>query len=533
MKRIILAALAATLMLPSILQAQTPGPVTPGEAGTIIGSGLGKMSAGEVGSGLLRWLGDIMGMEIGTIMIDNVNYSKLTLTPEIRIGRLKLGLYLPVIYTSNIFDPTDWYHPEGNDEWSFGSGYWQTDPYTAALDALSDTALKIKYLEYGEQLVDPFFVKVGNLDSLTIGHGLLMRNYRNNTEFPAVRKVGFNLGIDAKSVGFEALVNDLAHPRLYGARLYARPFRNSKLAFGISGVLDTDPGRFLEHKSIAIGDMMFLGAGLDMDMPLIKAGGLFDLRAYAAIAATVPWVQTPFEGENPVEAGLKWNLVWNNGNPSNWGASTGFMGNILFLRWRLEYRYFTGLFRTSYFDSLYERNSGAEALSYVPYLDGTKSIGSEPTFSGVFGEAGFDIFKDKLVFSAGLSLAVHHERDLDRSLRRHQERQTGGEPQDQEGSDSPFGPVRKRVLHETDVPVLHHAGQFHFLRHEFHPLRRNSSCRFRKPRISMSRSSSRPSSREILSPEPSSMSMATPQRASKSNRASPSRHAIISDRGRI
>ncbi len=401
MKRIILAALAATLMLPSILQAQTPGPVTPGEAGTIIGSGLGKMSAGEVGSGLLRWLGDIMGMEIGTIMIDNVNYSKLTLTPEIRIGRLKLGLYLPVIYTSNIFDPTDWYHPEGNDEWSFGSGYWQTDPYTAALDALSDTALKIKYLEYGEQLVDPFFVKVGNLDSLTIGHGLLMRNYRNNTEFPAVRKVGFNLGIDAKSVGFEALVNDLAHPRLYGARLYARPFRNSKLAFGISGVLDTDPGRFLEHKSIAIGDMMFLGAGLDMDMPLIKAGGLFDLRAYAAIAATVPWVQTPFEGENPVEAGLKWNLVWNNGNPSNWGASTGFMGNILFLRWRLEYRYFTGLFRTSYFDSLYERNSGAEALSYVPYLDGTKSIGSEPTFSGVFGEAGFDIFKDKLVFSAG------------------------------------------------------------------------------------------------------------------------------------
>lgn len=402
MKRTILAAFAAALMLPALLPAQTPGPVSPGEAGSIIGSGLGSMSAKETGSGILKWFGDIMGMEVGTIMINGVNYSKLTLTPEIRIGRLKLGLYLPVIYTTNIFDPSDWYHPEGNDEWSFGGEYWQTDPYTATLDALSDVALKIKYLEYGEQLIDPFFVKIGNLDSLTIGHGLLMSNYRNNTEFPAVRKVGFNTGIDLGGAGFEALVNDLAHPRLFGARLYVRPIRNFKLAFGASAVLDTNPGRDLITPLNDVGNMMFLGGGLDADLPIIQAGAFFTLRAYAGVAATVPWVRDAFVGPSAtIQPGLKWDLVWNNGKPTNWGASTGLMGNILFLKWKAEYRYFTGLFKTSFFDSLYERNSGVEALNYVPYLDGTKSIGNAPTFSGIFGEAGFDIFKDKLVFTVG------------------------------------------------------------------------------------------------------------------------------------
>lgn len=403
----LLAALLALIALPATLSAQTPGAITASEAGAMVRSGLDKMDMADAKSGFLKWLGDILGMEVGTLRVGETQYSKVSFTPEVRIGRLKLGLYLPFIYQSDLFDPSDWYHPEGNDEWSFGSGLWQSDPFTAFLDALKDTALKIKYIEFGQQLEDPFFFKVGNLESLTIGHGLLMRNYRNNTEFPAVRRVGFNLGVDLGGLGFEALVNDLASPRLFGSRLYVRPIRASKLAFGVSAVLDTNPGKDLPlmpgtGAAFQTGDMMFLGAGVDMDLPIIPRGAVMGLRAYAGAAATMPWTQKEFtSNDKTISAGLKYDMVWNDGKPTNWGANAGLMGNILFLDWRAEYRYFTGMFKPSYFDPLYERTSGSSALEFVQYLDGTKSFSDLPSFSGIYGEAGFTILFGKLTFAAG------------------------------------------------------------------------------------------------------------------------------------
>ena len=73
-----------------------------------------------------------------------------------------------------------------------------------------DLALKVKYLEYGNQQFDPFFIKVGNLASFTLGHGMLMNDYANDSEFPAVRKVGLDLGMNVankESFGFELLAN--------------------------------------------------------------------------------------------------------------------------------------------------------------------------------------------------------------------------------------------------------------------------------------------------------------------------------------
>lgn len=402
-----LALLALLSLSYGTLFAQTPGPVTAAEAGSLVGTGLGGMSAEEAKSGLLGWLGDILGMEVGTLSVSNTQYSKVTFSPEVRIGRLKFGLYLPIIYRDDMFDSSTWYRPEGNDEWSFGQGLWETDPAAAFLDTLSDAALKIKYIEYGEQLSDPFFLKVGNLHTLTVGHGLLMRNYRNNTEFPAVRRVGFNTGIDFGAAGFEALVNDLSKPRVFGSRIYVRPFGKSKLAVGVSAVLDSNPGKDLPAPApgspdFQTGNMMFLGAGLDLDFPIIKRSALLGLRAYAGAAATVPWVQETFVSKDKtIEPGLKYQLFWNDGKPTNWGANAGFMGNLWFLDWRAEYRYFTGLFRPALFDSLYERSSGALALEYRNYLDGTKSISTGTTFSGIYGEASFDIIFGKLTFAAG------------------------------------------------------------------------------------------------------------------------------------
>lgn len=358
----------------------------------------GSAAAKEEGP-FVKWLREALGMEIGSVTINESTYAKAVIQPEIKLGKVKLGLYLPIIYSSNLFDPEDWYKPNGNSEWDFGTGIgWKADPLAAGADALSDLALKIKYFEYGRQLEDPFFVKVGNLKGLTLGHGLIMRNYANDTEFPSVRRVGFNLGIDGGSAGFEAIVNDLAEPEIFGTRLFFRPVPDFKLALGFSAVADLNPVSSLDAALVAsLGDPIMFGTGLDLDLPIVQ-GDLMSLRFFADVATTIPYLRdaTTLGGDS----GFRYDILYEGGKFRNWGAASGLMGRVLFLDWRLEYRYFTGLFRSSYFDSTYDRKRAEYALAYQPYLDGA-SISGAPTVMGVYGEGGFSLLRDKLSFGFG------------------------------------------------------------------------------------------------------------------------------------
>ncbi len=358
-----------------------------------------------VESGIMKWIRETLGMELGSVTIDGQTYSKAVIQPNLNLGKVKLGLYLPIIYTSDLFDPEDWYHPAGNDEWSFGSKEFADGKYLeGGLDFAKDLALKIKYFEYGRQMVDPFFVKVGNLNDLTLGHGLIMRNYANDTEFPSIRRVGFNLGVDGKGGGFEALVNDLAEPEVFGLRGFIRPIPDFKLALGVSAVADLAPASgFAEAVAKANGDPIFIGAGLDLDLPIVTSG-LLSMRLYADGAATVPYLRDSFTvGAKTVESGLKYELVFDkaSGKVKNWGAAGGLMGNVLFIDYRLEYRYFTGAFRPSFFDATYDRKRGDYVLEYAGYLGGTTAYADTPTVMGVYGEGGFKVMKDKLGLTLG------------------------------------------------------------------------------------------------------------------------------------
>lgn len=349
---------------------------------------------------------DLLSLEMGSVAINGTNYSKLVLSPEMRLGKLKLGLYLPVIYRDDLFDPSTWYAPGGNNEWDFGGSKWSTDWQAAALDAAHDTLLKIKYVEYGEQLQDTMFFKVGNLKGLTIGHGLVMRDYRNDTEFPAVRRIGANIGYDFGIVGFEALANDLPVPDIAGGRFYFRPIPGAKLAVGISGVVDMRPGAELPAGTwaAATSSVKFASGGVDLDMPIIPATPAFGMRAFADAAATVPWVSTAFSSPlNPsvtVTPGLRTDLIYD-GTLRNWGAAAGFLGNMLFLDWRVEYRYFNGIFKPAFYDATYDRMRANLTKTYVSYLDGTNTFAAAPTVMGVYGEAAAKLFGEKLTLLAG------------------------------------------------------------------------------------------------------------------------------------
>ena len=369
--------------------------------------GAAKPETKETQNGLVAWLQDIMGFEIGSVTIDGTTYAKAVVQPNITVGKLRLGLYLPIIYTNDLFNAGDWYRPAGDNEWSFGSDYnWKNDTKGAALDLARDIALKIKYLEYGKQLEDPFFIKIGNLNDLTIGHGLIMRNYDNSTEFPAIRRIGLNFGFDAGGFGMEALVNDLADPWLYGGRIYFRPLPGSKFAIGLDGAVDTNPasGLALVGQN-TYGDPMFVSGGADLDLPIIQGNGIFSLRAFADAAATMPWTRADFtDGSGKVvAAGPQFNLVYDQSTntPQNWGAATGFIGNVLFLDWRLEYRYYTGLFTPAFYDASYDKMRSSYVIKYGQYMLNPGQYGSAPTMMGIYGEGGFSLVKDRLNLKLG------------------------------------------------------------------------------------------------------------------------------------
>ena len=363
---------------------------------------------------VMDYLRDVLGMEIGSITVEGKTYSKAVLQPTFAFGKLKLGLYLPIIYESNMFDPDDWYHPKGNDEWSFGSDYdFDEDPVAYVEDILSDTFLKIRFLEWGKQR-DKFWLKIGNLNNMTIGHGLLMRNYANDDNFPAIRRVGVNTGIDLGGFGIEAVVNDLAEPEIFGGRIFFRPFPSGfRLAIGLSGIVDIDPAGELPvdpddltlKDALDVGDPIFINAGLDLDLPIIESD-FFSFVLFGDIGGMMPYLQNDItNGTDTVGKGLVTQALYNPDADieagelplKNYGIAAGVLGNILIADYRVEYRNYTGTFRPTFFNTNYDRTRGEYAVQIADELLNPKDV---ETIVGIYGEAGFTI-ADKFRFEAG------------------------------------------------------------------------------------------------------------------------------------
>ena len=339
---------------------------------------------------------DFLALELGTVTLEGETWAKAVIQPRFALGKLKMALYLPVIYQNDILNPATWYHPDGNDEWSFG---FDQDAWDAGLlDALNDLFLKIRYIQYGEQR-DPFFFKFGNLDNLTIGHGSIMRNYANDADFPAVRKVGLNLGLDRDKAGLEAMISDAADPQLFGGRLYYRPAGKAfPLAFGLSALTDLNPERvpLLEAATAEYGMPIFINFGADLDLPLVNRRAL-SVIFFGDVAAMIPYLRQPVDTSliaglsgATIPAGWQWNAFWD-GGPKNWGAMTGVLGNLLVLDYRVEYRYSVGTFKPAFYGPLYDRRSRELAEELIRYLDDPADPAYGGVEMGIFGELGYTL----------------------------------------------------------------------------------------------------------------------------------------------
>ncbi len=375
---------------------------------------------------IMEKLKDLLGMEIGSVTIEGETWAKALIQPTFAIGKLKMSLYLPIIYKDNMFDPTDWYHPKGNDEWSFGTDKEGWMDITA--DVISDLFLKIRYIEWGEQR-DKFFFKVGNLNDMTIGHGLLMDDYANDADFPSVRKVALNFGLDFKKFGFELMANDLAsglgYPDIFGGRIYFRPAPDVfRFAIGVTGIVDLFPAHLLagttdEETATLIsntGDPILINASVDFDFPIIE-NDILSIVFFGDVGGMIPYFRETVAGTDI--SGFYTAALFTGDTASpvrNYGIAAGVFGNILIIDYRLEYRNFNGTFKPSFFNNRYDRLRGEYAQELAAYVADSDNAVYDNVVQGIYGEAGFSLLKEQLKLEIGYMAPFYLKAVTDETL---------------------------------------------------------------------------------------------------------------------
>ncbi|MDR1931506.1 MAG: FecR family protein [Spirochaetales bacterium] len=358
-----------------------------------------------------------LGAELAAITLDRKTYAKFVVRPGLALGRFRLGLYLPFMFSGDLLSPSDEYHPQGNDEWDFGKHADQSSASDAGRkDFLRDLVLKIHFVEYGKP-GDAVFLNAGSFRDITLGHGSLVYKYANDTDFPAVRRVGVYAGADAGIAGFEAMTADLAEADIMAGRVFVRPFPAAPLALGFSVAADTHPVFVMSDMTkknfpLAPGDEYrvidpaLLGFALDADLPLWKDEGSA-MTFFADVATLIPYLRQEYAGMSGLfgkTEGFLFDSFYDGsfaGRFRNYGLSGGLFGNIRALDYRLEYRQYQGLFRPGFFGPNYDRFRSRFATETLTYLANPDEAGYSLTTLAVYGELGFTLF-DKLHFSAGL-----------------------------------------------------------------------------------------------------------------------------------
>jgi len=406
-------------LVPTEVPGQTvsAAPAQPTEAKNAAGEAPKAPTQDDIMAGIMEKLKELIGLEIGSITIGDKVYSKALAQPAVQFGKLKASFYLPLIYSGDMFNPDDWYKPAGNNEWSFGtdvartSGMSDLDYYLAVgQDAASDLFLKIRYLEWGTNR-DPFFFKVGNLSDITLGHGLIMRDFANDADFPSLRRIGVNLGLDMTQWGFEVMTNDVSAKwpwDIMGARVYLRPIAPAlRLAIGASLAADLNPTKDYPAALVDLtGKPIFLNPGVDLDLPFIESDFL-SIVSFADASLLMPmFTATPDAAfmntnfgrslSNPLKAGLQTEAFLQIGQPiplKNWGVAAGLFGNILIMDWRLEFRDYTGAFKPQFYNTGYERTRTQYVNEVLQYLANPTAAAYSQQTMGIYGEGGFDIPK--------------------------------------------------------------------------------------------------------------------------------------------
>ena len=334
---------------------------------------------------------EFLSMELGSLTIGDDTYAKVALTPTFGSESFELGLYLPLIYQASFLDPGDWYRPRGNNEWSFGTdqdgGLWEV-----LADIGVDLALKIRHMRIGRPS-SPFYLRAGNLHDITLGHGVFMRGFANDLEFPAIRRIGVDIRGDFGNAGFQTVLSDLTEPEIFGARIFSRPAAPAvPLGIGLSGVVDLEPaGDLPESTADAIGDPALLAFGLDLDWPFVRDEER-TVMVYTDLTGSMPYFRSGGAGAfSGVSSGPAWDslISFDPFGFPNFGLAAGVLGRVGGFEWRAEYTVHGGYFLPGFLNLLYERNRLYYAVRAASFAADPSGEEFSKTSMGALGEIGF------------------------------------------------------------------------------------------------------------------------------------------------
>lgn len=284
-------------------------------------------------------------------LIDDQYYAGMTLSPEFKVWKLRVGMNIPVLY--------------GLDDKQFRTEMFKSGVGVARL---------IRYIGYGTQKEDQVYVRVGELSNVMLGYGGLMNNYTNSTSFEQ-RKVGLHLDVNYRGIfGIETLYSDFnaSSQNLLAFRPYVRPLIVTDipilrtLEIGYQTISDKDQTALQANSFANTGVMK--GSGFDMGIRLLAIPFInIDLFAsysrlnYASALSSIYDADTLASTSGP-EAEKQ---------SVSTGASVGmnfrmhFIKDVFSTDVRIERLQYDNFYVPQFFNAIYELNKDERILSLV------------------------------------------------------------------------------------------------------------------------------------------------------------------------
>jgi hypothetical protein len=270
-----------------------------------------------------------LGAAIGVATLDGISYTRIVMQPRFDFGDWGFEFDVNLEFDKN---------------WELRPGEW--DSWQAVLN-------KLKRFWVGEK-GETFFLNLGSLRDVHVGHGTIMGGFANDLFYPDVRMVGIQLDIDFGAFGFESFVENFLDYDIVAGRVYFRPLHGgegffSRLEFGATLAADFDPAN-----PVASGSDKYKYAdaegtnsqpavyvyGVDVGLPLPDLG-LFSWTLF-----------------------FDYMKIGGKGT----GIATGFYGKLVgILNWRLEFDRFGKQFMAPFFEEYYlaGRNTRYTALDGI------------------------------------------------------------------------------------------------------------------------------------------------------------------------
>jgi len=210
---------------------------------------------------------------VGTVTVDRDQWQRLNVRPRINVGSVRAAFDLELF-----LDEDGRLRDRG---WDFSS----------RRSGLESLLRKIHFFQYGraDDPNRPLYFRVGALENLTLGNGLIVRDYRNTFGAPGNKRTGMDLQVqgflwrDLNLRGFASDLVDLLDrgSPVLGGRVSTRMFGDVLL--GGSLVVDVDQHAALPDSVRPPDKNPYAVYGADLTLPLYQGGGK-RLAVYAGVA---------------------------------------------------------------------------------------------------------------------------------------------------------------------------------------------------------------------------------------------------------